>query len=898
MGTPQVVMYEEEQQQIQAICDRLQRDSNAIAVLVIDKNGQEIARAGEIEHLDVTSLSSLTAGNVAATGGIAKLLAEKEFAGQFHEGEKTNIHISIVAQRVILVVLFDERSSLGLVRLRVRKATDELAKVLDVLVKKMASGNAAAGARRDHRRRHRQPVQRLRGPEDADTTMSFINYCSREINCKIVYYGPGLCGKTTNLQYIYNKTNPEAKGKMISLATETERTLFFDFLPLSLGEIRGFKTRFHLYTVPGQVFYDASRKLILKGVDGVVFVADSQIERMEANIESLDNLRVNLQEQGYNLDKLPYRRAVQQARSAERDPDGRAEEGPQPDQGARVRGGGDDGRRSVRHAEGSRQAGADRAQARRVMSTPRIRSDLQATPAEEGGIKYFDVSDPKSGSHMRLYDFEWLIAERMDGRRPFDEVASWARERLGIAPSASDLEVYARKLKDLGFFDITDGDESAPARSAPNAPTMMREAPTLPSSGNGARHAADDEVPDLVAESPLMGSAATAVPVPAEEPRVTRNHAPAATAPTMAMPVTAERPAVMPEHPAPLKTPAAPAPAAAPRATAERHDEAPARSSVGSIIGIVLVMAVVGGIVAYVKLMGGSSAAKVTTIVATPREVVRLYDGAAAVKKSEGQTLSFGEAGKVSDVVAAGTEAKAGMPLATLESYAKVEKDLADVKDRDGYYEKQLATAKAKGEEAAIKAAEAKVAEKKKLLAELEARAGKVRLVAPGPITVAKVMVTAGADVKAGAPVVQLADKRSVAEFKLAPADAAAMKPGAAVTLQPAAGGAPIAGRVARVDGGTVTVELVDDAAAKPGDSLRLVKARVPNVVPVPAAAVIRHEGSDVVFVLSEGTVHERRVTVVDKTPSEVLVGSGLTSGDQVVSSGGDSLKDGEKATQ
>jgi signal recognition particle receptor subunit beta len=136
--------------------------------------------------------------------------------------------------------------------------------------------------------------------------MSFINYSSREINCKIVYYGPGLCGKTTNLQYIYNKTNPDAKGKMISLATETERTLFFDFLPLSLGEIRGFKTRFHLYTVPGQVFYDASRKLILKGVDGVVFVADSQIERMEANLESMENLRTNLAEQGYDLDKIPF----------------------------------------------------------------------------------------------------------------------------------------------------------------------------------------------------------------------------------------------------------------------------------------------------------------------------------------------------------------------------------------------------------------------------------------------------------------------------------------------------------------------------------------------------------------------------------------------------------------
>ncbi len=136
--------------------------------------------------------------------------------------------------------------------------------------------------------------------------MSFINYSSKEINCKIVYYGPGLCGKTTNLQYVYGKTNPAAKGKMISLATETERTLFFDFLPLTLGDIKGYKVRFHLYTVPGQIFYDASRKLILKGVDGVVFVADSQVERMESNIESFENLAVNLKEQGYDLEKIPY----------------------------------------------------------------------------------------------------------------------------------------------------------------------------------------------------------------------------------------------------------------------------------------------------------------------------------------------------------------------------------------------------------------------------------------------------------------------------------------------------------------------------------------------------------------------------------------------------------------
>ena len=136
--------------------------------------------------------------------------------------------------------------------------------------------------------------------------MSFINYSSREINCKIVYYGPGLGGKTTNLQYIYTKTAPESKGKMISLATETDRTLFFDFLPLDLGTIRGFTTRFHLYTVPGQVFYDASRRLILKGVDGVVFVADSQEERMDANIESIRNLEENLREHGFDLKNIPY----------------------------------------------------------------------------------------------------------------------------------------------------------------------------------------------------------------------------------------------------------------------------------------------------------------------------------------------------------------------------------------------------------------------------------------------------------------------------------------------------------------------------------------------------------------------------------------------------------------
>lgn len=135
--------------------------------------------------------------------------------------------------------------------------------------------------------------------------MSFVNYHTKEINCKIVYYGPGLGGKTTNIQYIYQKTNSANKGQMVTLNTENERTLFFDFLPLDLGEIRGFKTRFHLYTVPGQVFYEASRRLILRGVDGLIFVADSQVERMDANLESLQGLQKNLQFQGYDLSRIP-----------------------------------------------------------------------------------------------------------------------------------------------------------------------------------------------------------------------------------------------------------------------------------------------------------------------------------------------------------------------------------------------------------------------------------------------------------------------------------------------------------------------------------------------------------------------------------------------------------------
>ncbi len=136
--------------------------------------------------------------------------------------------------------------------------------------------------------------------------MSLVNYTTKEINLKIVYYGPGLGGKTTNLKFIYSKVGEKTKGKLLTLATELDRTLFFDFLPFDVGEIKGFRLRLHLYTVPGQVFYNASRRIILRGADGVIFVADSQKERREDNIDSFKNLADNLTHFNKNLDDIPY----------------------------------------------------------------------------------------------------------------------------------------------------------------------------------------------------------------------------------------------------------------------------------------------------------------------------------------------------------------------------------------------------------------------------------------------------------------------------------------------------------------------------------------------------------------------------------------------------------------
>jgi biotin carboxyl carrier protein len=512
-----------------------------------------------------------------------------------------------------------------------------------------------------------------------------------------------------------------------------------------------------------------------------------------------------------------------------------------------------------------------------MATTPKLRQELNATAVEADGIKYFDVSDPKSGGRMRLYDFEWLVAAKMDGSRRFDDVATWAQDALGIHPTAEDLAEFARRLRDLGFFQV-DGDYKDDVTPLPQP---------VPSATPGA--AAEDVEVNVEAEP---DSSPTLKLAPSVDDGPTQPQS---------------RPSAMPDTPPPAPLPRAVTPPTArlsspPSSSTDRlpvaPEEPPRKSGGGSMIVLLVLLLLGGGGLAYFKFLAPPQSQKVTVTVVSPREVVTLYDGAGTASQGNAQALSFGEAGKVVDVVSKGAAVTAGQAVATLEAFGKIEKDLADVKDRLGFYEKQLAAAKAKNDDAKAKEAEAKVNEKKTLLTTLETRAAKVRLVASSSGTVTDVLVKQGGDAAAGAPAIKIADNRMTVSFKLKPEEVGALKPGLPMTLQPAAGGATIAGRYTRADGDTVIVELLDDATTvKAGDQLRLVKAKVPNVVPVPLSALVKRDNADVVFVLSDGEAKAHKVTVVDRTPTEALISSGLAAGDSVITSGADSLQDGQKAS-
>ncbi len=506
-----------------------------------------------------------------------------------------------------------------------------------------------------------------------------------------------------------------------------------------------------------------------------------------------------------------------------------------------------------------------------MTTTPRIRNELSATPAEDQGIRYFDVSDPRSGARMRMYDFEWLLAQKMDGRRGFDELARFASNELGISPSTDDLEDYADKLRSLGFFEHEDNDLTPLPQPLP----ADERADDIP---------VEEDAPVILSQQPVPQAQRPTAQMPTV--------APAAETPP---PARVSSPPILQQAPPRVSTP----PSSSTDRLPSMPPEEPRKSGGGGLFVLVLLLLGGGGALGYFKFFAPPQAQKVTVALASPHEVMQFYDGSAPVKKSDAQTLSFGEAGKVSSVVDKGATVQPDQQVAKLEAYDKIEKDLVDVKDRLGFYEKQLAAAKAKNDEAAAKAAEAKVAEKQKLLTDSQAKAAKARLTAPASGTVTDVMVKVGDDVKAGAAAVKIADNRMTVEFKLKADEAAAIKPTSPMTLQPAAGGATIAGRFARLDGDTgVVVELADDAAAvKVGDSLRLVKAKVPNVVPVPLAAVVKKDGADVVFVMSEGEARAHKVTIVDRTATEALVSTGLSAGDSIITSGADALTDGQKVS-
>lgn len=529
------------------------------------------------------------------------------------------------------------------------------------------------------------------------------------------------------------------------------------------------------------------------------------------------------------------------------------------------------------------------------MTTPRIRTELRATPTDDAGVTYFDVRDPQSGVSMRLYDFEWLLAAQMDGRRSLDEIARWAQGALGLDISSTSLSEYAKRLGELGFFaadaqgaqaDIEppDSDDLSLDLSVEDAVTQQHEA--LPTRAPVSVSTPEEQtVPRL---DPMRGESARA---PSVEPAARVEGAPRID--------SARPPADDRDTPTQVNTLAAdraPADSSTDRLSREGLPAAQPKKGSGSAIGLVVVVLAIAGVVGYVKFYAPSSA-KVTIEVVASREVARWHDGVGKLEKATAHSLSFGESGKVIDVVAVGTEVKEKMPLATLEAYTKVEKEVADVKDRLGFYQKQLEAAGAKGDTEAQKSAEGKVTEKRKLLGELEARAVKLRLVAPGPGVVDKVHVTAGAEAKSGEPAIELTGKGMAAKFKLAAAAAAEMKVGDTASMQASADAKPVDGKISRIESGEVTIEVPEDAALKAGGEVHLVKARLVNVVVVPASAVAKKGAVDTVFVLENGELHQKTITVAERSASDVYVSAGLTSGQSVVTSAVEGLTDGQKAS-
>ena len=573
------------------------------------------------------------------------------------------------------------------------------------------------------------------------------------------------------------------------------------------------------------------------------------------------------------------------------------------------------------------------------MSTPRLRDDLKAAPAEEAGLKFFDVSDPRSGASMRLYEHEWLLARRMDGSGSLAEIARWAGEHIGFSPSTQDLAAYAKRLGELGFFDEPVDLTRLTEPGLPDDPIELdharpREETSFAELGDDNSQTADLRPEVLAAVRandprylvPARGDA-NGMPATSSHSSTTAGlesgHTEGVRRVTPTNIVVDETPLPPPapgavEHRAehrsappqqrtpPSVTTVAPERRVSPPADNLRAQKKPAkRSSMrGAVIALLTVggIAAAGGVVYETVFSPALQPAKVRVqLVGQAKDIFKYYDGKGSVTKTPPVTLSFGASGKVIDVVSVGTDTKPGMTLASLDSAAATEKELADVRDREAFYENSLRLAMAHHKPADVAKAQSKVNEKKALRAALEDRVSKSRIVASTVSSVVEVLVVVGAPVAAGAPAVKLADKHTLVEAKLAGADAKQIKVGDVISIATSASGSSATGsaKVTATSGDVLKMEVVDDAggAIKNGEQVSLVKSKLTGVVRIPATAVSKSQGgADRVFVLENGQVNERPVKIAERSDTDVYVTSGLQNGDHIVISPLPTLANGQKA--
>ena len=493
--------------------------------------------------------------------------------------------------------------------------------------------------------------------------------------------------------------------------------------------------------------------------------------------------------------------------------------------------------------------------------TPRIRLDLTVAAVTEDGTRFFDVTHPTTGAALRMNEQEWMIARRLDGTQSFDELVVWARERLSLTITLEALDAFVARLRESGFFD-----EPAPgSEAAPASP------PTSPTAGSGHELVIDD------ADEP---------------PRAAAKANPALMA---ALGQTVKKAPGQPQDVEAMKAFFRKAPPVDEPARRQRSLAPVLSSSVLSGMGIVAIAAALPALV-YFTFVRVAPPAQVHVQNAAPHDLLELYDGEAPVRGVPPLSLSFAEGGKLAEIVPAGTRLAARAQVALLEEHAKAQDELTHLTHRQSFYEKQLAEAQAAGKPAEIQKAEKKVAEKKGLIAQLEAKLEHTRLVAPQAGVVTDLALQPGAEVKPGAEVAKLTDPKLTAVFNLPVFSASSLGDGATVTLQRSAG--PLVNaHAATVKGEIVTIDIDPATGIKPGELVRLVKLQVPALVTVPPSAVVQRGGMSTVFVLIGDEAHARTVTVQNRAPTEVRV-KNLQAGDVVIVDPPSMLQDRDKAAR